>query len=103
MAVASGFTEHDRYETEFTEEVQRQIGARWPIRVDINPQPRPDGATAGAFELWMARHFYFLLPEPFSHRGAGRAQDGMVAVFDVNVPQEPLSRFETLGAADPAA
>ena len=57
VTIASGFTEHDRYETEFTEEVQRQIGARWPIRVDINPHPRPDGASAGAFELWMARHF----------------------------------------------
>jgi signal transduction histidine kinase len=96
VAVASGFTEHDRYETEFTEEVQRQIGARWPIRVDINPQPRPDGASAGAFELWMARHFYFLLPDPFAIVVQVALQDGMVAVFDVNVPHEPLRRLETL-------
>lgn len=96
VVVPSGFVEHDRYEAEFTEEVQRQIGARLPIRADINPQPRPDGATAGRFELWMARHFYFLLPEPFSIVVQVVLQDGMVAVFDVNVPHEPLSRLETL-------
>jgi signal transduction histidine kinase len=100
VTVASGFTEHDRYEVEFTEEVQRQIGAPWPIRVDINPHPRtegrPSGATAGPFELWMARHFYFLLPEPFAIVVQVVMEDGTVAVFDVNVPQEPLSRFEAL-------
>ena len=96
VPVASGFSEHDRYEAEFTEEVQRQIGARWPIRADINPHPRHDGASAGAFELWMARHFYFLLPEPFSIVVQVVLEDGTVAVFDVNVPQEPLSRFEAM-------
>jgi len=96
VPVASGFSEHDRYEAEFTEEVQRQIGARWPIRADINPDPRHAGANAGAFELWMARHFYFLLPEPFSIVVQVGLEDGTVAVFDVNVPQEPLSRFEAM-------
>ena len=96
VPVASGFSEHDRYEAEFTEEVQRQIGARWPIRADISPHPRPDDASAGAFELWMARHFYFLLPEPFSIVVQVVLEDGTVAVFDVNVPQEPLSRFEAM-------
>lgn len=92
VAVASGFTEHDPYEAEFTESVQRQIGARWPVRVDINPQPRsPDG-----FELWMARHFYFLLPKPFAIVVQVRLEDGSVAVFDVNVPHEPLSGLEAL-------
>ena len=96
VPVESGFSEHDRYEAEFTEEVQRQIGARWPIRADINPHPRPDGVSAGTFELWMARHFYFLLPEPFSIVVQVVLEDGTVAVFDVNVPQEPLSRFEAM-------
>lgn len=96
VEVASGFSEHDRYEAEFTEEVQRQIGARWPIRADINPHPRADGVSAGTFELWMARHFYFLLPEPFSIVVQVVLEDGMVVVFDVNVPQEPLSRFEAI-------
>jgi len=96
VQVASGFSEHDRYEAEFTEEVQRQIGAPWPIRADINPHPRADGVSAGAFELWMARHFYFLLPEPFAIVVQVVLEDGMVVVFDVNVPQEPLSRFEAI-------
>jgi len=96
VAVASGFSEHDRYEAEFTEEVQRQIGARWPIRADINPDPRADGESVGPFELWMARHFYFLLPQPFSIVVQVVLEDGMVVVFDVNVPQEPLSRLEAI-------
>ena len=95
VAVERGFAEHDPYEKEFTESVQRQIGARWPIRVDINPTPRR-GARSEDFDLWMARHFYFLLPEPFSIVVQIGLQDGTVAVFDVNVPQEPLSRLESL-------
>lgn len=101
VVVASGFTEHDPYEQQFTESLQRQIGARWPIRVDVNPQPRPrrfstEGAAAGPFELWMARHFYFLLPDPFSIVVQVGLEDGTIAIFDVNVPQEPLSRLESL-------
>ena len=48
VAVASGFAEHDRYEAEFTEAVQRQIGARWPMRVDINPHAARATARAPA-------------------------------------------------------
>ena len=44
----------------------------------------------------MARHFYFLLPEPFSIVVQVGLQDGTVALFDVNVPQEPLRRLESL-------
>jgi len=96
VEVASGFSEHDRYEAEFTEEVQRQIGARWPIRADINPHPRDGDQSPGPFALWMARHFYFLLPEPFSIVVQVVLEDGTVVVFDVNVPQEPLSRLEAI-------
>jgi len=96
VAVPSGFTEHDPYESEFTASVQRRIGAPWPIRVDINPNPRPPGAARDDFRLWMARHFYFLLPEPFSIVVQVALEDGTLAVFDVNVPQEPLSRLESL-------
>ena len=59
VEVASGFSEHDRYEAEFTEEVQRQIGAPWPIRADINPHPRADGVSVlnmlidCSIELWL--------------------------------------------------
>jgi signal transduction histidine kinase len=101
IPVATGFSEHDPYEAEFTRSLQRQIGARWPVRVDINPQPRSDnvageGATAGGFELWMARHFYFLLPDPFSIVVQVGLEDGTIAVFDVNVPQERLSGLASL-------
>jgi len=101
VAVASGFSEHDPYEKGFTESLARQIGGSLPVRVDVNPQPRVRGfagedVSAGAFDLWMARHFYFLLPEPFSMVVQVGLQDGTFAVFDVNVPQEPLSRLESL-------
>jgi signal transduction histidine kinase len=101
VAVASGFTEHDPYERQFTEALQGQIGTPSPLRVDINPQPHArgfggEGLAAGPLELWMARHFYFLLPAPFSIVVQVGLQDGTFAVFDVNVPQEPLSRLESL-------
>ena len=101
VAVENGFSEHDAYEKQFTESLQKQIGAPWPVRVDINPKPRSrgfvgEGVAAGPFELWMARHFYFLMPEPFSIIVQVALRDGTVAVFDVNVPQEPLSRLESL-------
>ena len=92
VAVASGFAEHDSYEARFTEELQRHIGAPWPVHVDVNPAPR----SAGPLEQWMARHFYFLLPEPYSIVVQVGLQDGTYAVFDVNMPQEPLSRLEAL-------
>jgi signal transduction histidine kinase len=92
VQVASGFAEHDPYEKQFAESLQRRIGAPWPVYVDVNPHPR----SAGELELWMARHFYFLLPEPFSIVVQVGLQDGTFAVFDVNVPQERLSRLESL-------
>lgn len=101
LDVATGYREHDPYEQRFTESLQAQIGSPWPVRVDINPQPRTrdlagEGIEAGAFELWLARNFYFLMPEPFSTLVQVRLEDGTVAVFDVNVPQEPLRRLESL-------
>src|SRR5574341_700474 len=94
--VASGYSEHDPYEEQFTASLQREIGAPWPVRVDINPQPRSTGAAMSGFDLWMARHFYFLLPDPFAIVVQVTLEDGTIAVFDVNVPQEPLSRHESL-------
>src|SRR5574341_1193008 len=96
VEVASGYTEHDPYEEQFTASLQREIGAPWPVRVDINPQPRSTGAAMSGFDLWMARHFYFLLPDPFAIVVQVTLEDGTIAVFDVNVPQEPLSRHESL-------
>ncbi len=90
--IGRGFSEHDPYERQFTEALRQQIGAPWPVSVNINPNARP----AGAFELWMARYFYFLLPQPYSIVVQVGLEDGSYAVFDVNVPQEPLSRLESL-------
>jgi signal transduction histidine kinase len=92
VAVANGFAEHDPYEARFTEDLQRRIGAPRPVRVDVNPAPR----SSGPFDLWMAQHFYFLLPEPFSMVVQVELHDGSYAIFDVNVPHEPLRRLESL-------
>lgn len=101
VSVAEGFDEHDRYETAFLESVQRQIGAAWPVSVLISSQPRSrrapgEGTTATPFEIWVARHFYYLLPDTFSIVAQVRLEDGSYAVFNAIVPQEPLNRLESL-------
>lgn len=101
ITVATGFVEHDPYEKAFAESLHRQIGAPWPVTVEITPSPRSrrapgEGATATPFEIWLARHFYFLLPGTFSLVAQVGLEDGTVAVFYAVIPQEPLSRFETL-------
>ena len=101
VPVATGFAEHDPYEKGFRESLRSQLGAPWPLSVEITPAPRSqrtlaEGASATRFELWLARRFYFLLPGTFSLVAQVGLQDGTVAVFYAVVPQEPLSRFETL-------
>ena len=101
VPVATGFAEHDSYEAAFLASLQQQIGARWPVKVEItaHPRTRRSGGVDEAptpFELWMARHFYFLLPQPFSIVVQVELEDGAMAVFYANVPQEPLSRLESL-------
>jgi len=101
VAVADGYEEHDRYEKAFAESLQRQLGASWPVNVDIASVPRlrrapGDGTVATPFEVWVARHFYFLLPDPFSLVAQVRLEDGTFAVFYAAIPQEPLSRLESL-------
>jgi signal transduction histidine kinase len=101
VAVADGYEEHDRYEKAFAESLQRQLGASWPVNVDIAPVPRSpsaagDGTATTPFEIWLARHFYFLLPGAFSLVAQVRLEDGAFAVFYAVIPQEPLSRLESL-------
>jgi hypothetical protein len=101
VPVARGFAEHDPYEKAFRESLQSQLGTPWPLSVEITPAPRSrrtlaEGASATPFELWLARRFYFLLPGTFSLVAQVGLEDGTVAVFYAVVPQEPLSRFETL-------
>jgi signal transduction histidine kinase len=101
IPVATGFAEHDAYEAAFAQVLRRQIGADWPLSVEITTSRRlasqaDEGASASAFELWLARHFYFLLPGTFSLVVQVGLQDGAVAVFHAAVPQEPLNRLESL-------
>lgn len=95
VAVARGFAEHDPYEAAFLELLRTQIGAPWPLQVEITPRARAL-ARAGAFEAWLARHYYFLAPGAFSIVAQVELEDGSVALFTAIVPQEPLSRLETL-------
>jgi signal transduction histidine kinase len=101
VPVGQGLAEHDRYAEDFAASLQRQIGAAWPVSVDITSQPRSrrapgEGTTATRFEMWLARHFYFLLPDTYSIIAQVGLEDGSVAVFNANIPQEPLSRLESL-------
>ncbi|MGQ0544199.1 MAG: ATP-binding protein [Betaproteobacteria bacterium] len=100
-ALREGYTEHDRYEAAFRDTLRAQLGAPWPIRLEITSPPRAGGAPgvrspASAFEAWFARHFYYLVPATFSVIAQIRLEDGSVAVFSAVVPQEPLRRLETL-------
>ncbi len=101
VPVSRGFEEHDRYENAFRELLLRQIGVSWPVNVEITSQPRVpnvpgEGSVATPFEIWLARYFYYLFPDTFSIVAQVRLEDGSVAVFSAIVPQEPLSRLESL-------
>jgi signal transduction histidine kinase len=52
--------------------------------------------VASPFEVWVARHFYFLLPGTSSLIAQVGLEDGTTAVFTARFPQEPLSRLESL-------
>ncbi len=99
--VGVGFEEHDAYEKAFVGAVMRQIGAPWPVRVEISTNPRDrraslEGAPASAFEVWVARNFFYLLPSTFSLVAQVGLEDGSVAVFYAAIPHEPLNRLESL-------
>ena len=95
VAVVRGFAEHDAYEAAFLDLLRAQIGAPWPVQVEITPRARAL-SRAGPLEAWLARHYYYLLPGAFSIVAQVQLEDGSVAVFTAIVPQEPLSRLETL-------
>jgi signal transduction histidine kinase len=94
IPVQRGYAEHDPYEKTFSSALQQQIGAPWPVSVEITPGK--GWASAAAFETWLARHFYFALPGTFSLVVQVGLEDGSVAVFHAAIPHEPLSRFESL-------
>lgn len=101
VPIAGGYEGHDRYEREFVHLLRTQIGARWPVNVEISSQPRTRGGPGEAspatpFQIWLAKYFYHLLPNAFSLVAQVGLEDGSVAVFSAIVPQEPLSRLESL-------
>jgi signal transduction histidine kinase len=97
-----GYVEFDEYETAFTAQIQRAIGAPWRTTVEITtlPKGRRGGGTEppvySAVELWIARNFYFLLPDPFVIVAQVVLEDGVTATFFAQVPQEPLGRLTRL-------
>jgi signal transduction histidine kinase len=95
VPVSRGLAEHDPYESRFLELLRAQLGAPWPVSVEITPRAQ-GGARSGPVEAWLARHFYFLSPGAYSIVCQVRLEDGTVAVFTAIVPQEPLRRLELL-------
>ena len=100
--VGKGFAEHDRYERALAELIKYYLRSNWPTSVDITSLGRGrrpknyEAIDSSAFEQWIARHFYFVLPGTYSIVSQVRLPDGTVAVFYARMPQEPLSRLESL-------
>jgi signal transduction histidine kinase len=99
IAVMHGPTELDRYEQAFVAAIERNLDLPLPTSVEITarrPAPGEANDGEGALSRWVARHFYFLLPDTFALVAQVTLRDGNVAVFFARVPQEPLRRYETL-------
>ena len=100
--VRKGFAEHDRYERALSALIRHYLRADWSTSVDITSlgrtgRPRNyEAIDSSPFEQWMARHFYFVLPATYSIVSQVRLEDGSTAVFYARMPQEPLSRLESL-------
>lgn len=100
--VGEGYAEHDRYEQALSGAIQRNLPPAWRTSVEIvrlGRERRPRNYAAaeiGPFEQWIARHFYYILPGAYSVVSQIRLEDGTMAVFYARIPQEPLSRLETL-------
>ena len=96
------YDEFDEYEAAFAGQIQRAIGIPMRTTVEITTLPKAR-RTAGAeppahgpLELWVARNFYFLLPDPFVVVAQVVLDDGTTAIFLAQVPQEPLGRLKRL-------
>jgi len=101
LPIGQGFEEHDRYEQVFMQTLRRQIGEPWPLSVEISASPRTrrahgEDSSVAALELWIARYFFYLLPDVYSLVAQVGLEDGTVAVFSATIPQEPFSRLESL-------
>ena len=102
IEIEGGFIELDEYERAFSAAISDQMTPALLNRVEITRAPRarsPDEVeptSANAFEQWLARRFYFLLPATFSVVTQLELEDGSTAAFIVRMPQEPLGQIESL-------
>lgn len=100
--VKGGFAEHNRYEKALAALIKRYLRSEWRTSVEITSlgrarRPRNyEAIDTSSFEQWIARHFYFVLPGAYSVVAQIRLEDGKTAVFYARIPQEPLSRLESL-------
>jgi signal transduction histidine kinase len=102
VEVGAGFAEHDRYERALSTLVRHYLHSDWNTSVQITSLGRTrrpanyEAIDTGPFEQWLARHLYFVLPGTYSIVSQIRLEDGKWAVFYARMPQEPLSRLESL-------
>jgi signal transduction histidine kinase len=100
--VGKGFAEHDRYEQALSALIKRYLRSEWSTSVEITSLGRArrpqnyEAVDTSPLEQWIARHFYFVLPGTYSIVSQIRLEDGTTAVFYARIPQEPLSRLESL-------
>ena len=90
--VVHGFNELDRYEQAFAAAIGRNLDAPLPISVEITPRPPAPGEDSdseGALARWVARHFYFLLPDTFAPVPPPPLSDGRVRLFLPPPPRGP--------------
>ncbi|MBI4294237.1 MAG: HAMP domain-containing protein [Betaproteobacteria bacterium] len=102
ISLGQGFAEHDRYERALAALITFYLRSQWGTSVDITAlgrERRPrhyEAVDATPLEQWIARHFYFVLPGAFSVVAQITLEDGTNTVFYARMPQEPLSRLESL-------
>ena len=102
IEIESGFAELNQYEKNFAASIRDAMHPPLLTTVEITRAARaesPDEVeppNATAFETWLARRFYFMLPATFSVIAQVELEDGTSAAFFVRMPQEPLSQLEAL-------
>ncbi len=102
IEIESGYIELDEYERGFAAAIRDEMNPPLLTTVEITRAARartPEEVappSANAFEQWLARRFYFLLPATFSVVSQIELEDGSTAAFFVRMPQEPLGQLEAL-------
>jgi signal transduction histidine kinase len=101
-AAGKRFAEHDRYEQALGALIKHYLRSEWSTSVQITSLGRAgrpksyEALDTSPLDQWIARHFYFMLPGTYSIVSQIRLEDGTTAVFYARIPQEPLSRIESL-------